>query len=97
MFTVTRVIDGDTFVISPGWMVGDKKGAHVRIAGLNAPELNESGGNVAYQKLQGLIEGQQVELYTRAIDTYGRLVASVHLPNQGDITSFLEGNRTAYL
>ncbi len=88
LFNVTEVVDGDTFVVSPGWQVNTKKGDRVRIADFNAPELRQHGGDVAHKKLQNLILRQDVELYTRAIDTYGRLVAVVHLNGQ-NITQYL--------
>lgn len=45
---VTRVIDGDTFEV--GTRIGDTN--RVRIAGYNAPELNERGGKKRLKSLR---------------------------------------------
>lgn len=71
---VTRVIDGDTFEV--GTKIGDTN--RVRIAGYNAPELNERGGKKATKKLKDLIEGEMVSLVPKA-RSYGRVVADVRI------------------
>ena len=77
MFKVTRVIDGDTFKVSPNWEWGDKTGDTVRAAGYDTPEEGEAGYEAAKNKLKNLIEGEEVEL-KNAIDlTYGRLLCDV--------------------
>lgn len=68
--TVTRVIDGDTFLT--------KSRKHpVRLANVDAPEKGRKGGRKATQKLRNLIQGKKVEVRTVALDTYGRSVANV--------------------
>jgi len=68
--TVTRVIDGDTFLT--------KSRTHpVRLANMDAPEKGSKGGAKATQKLKQLIQGQKVEVDTVARDVYGRAVAKV--------------------
>lgn len=68
--TVTRVIDGDTFLT--------KSRKHpVRLANINAPEKGRKGGSKATQQLKKLIQGKKVEVHTVARDAYGRAVASV--------------------
>jgi len=68
--TVTRVIDGDTFLT--------KSRKHpVRLANIDAPEKGRKGGSKATQKLRNLIQGKKVEVRTVARDTYGRAVANV--------------------
>lgn len=68
--TVTRVIDGDTFLT--------KSRKHpVRLANIDAREKGRKGGKKATEKLKGLIQGKKVEVRTVARDTYGRAVANV--------------------
>ena len=63
-FTVTSVIDGDTFDVSPQWKWNGKAGTRVRPAGYDAPELHAYGGQAAKDKLSKLILGGQVDLRT---------------------------------
>ncbi len=50
-FNVEKVIDGDTFDVTPNWKWGDKEGDRVRIANLDAPELNQPGGQAAKTRM----------------------------------------------
>jgi endonuclease YncB( thermonuclease family) len=68
--TVTRVIDGDTFLTK------SRKHA-VRLANVDAPEKGRKGGSKATQRLKSLIQGKKVEVNTVARDAYGRTVATV--------------------
>jgi micrococcal nuclease len=78
---VSRVIDGDTFVLSDS--------QHVRMLGVNCPEvarLNkhaEPFSNEASVKTKSLIEHKTVKLTFdgRAFDIFGRLLAYVWLTN----------------
>ncbi|RME42015.1 MAG: hypothetical protein D6791_18790 [Chloroflexi bacterium] len=67
---VTRVIDGDTFET-------DRRKHPVRLANVDAPELNQRGGKAAKAALSRLIAGQEVSIKTVARDKYGRAVANV--------------------
>jgi len=77
-FTVTSVIDGDTFTVSPNWQWSGQSGNRVRPTGYNAPELSEYGGPAAREELARLIMGQQVELRTAHKIDRGRLVCDVY-------------------
>ncbi len=67
---VKRVIDGDTFEI--------RSGERVRIAGLNAPELTERGGQAAKRRLQDRLRvGRSVGLSMTLAKSYGRTVRKV--------------------
>jgi micrococcal nuclease len=76
---VSRVIDGDSFVLSDS--------QHVRILGINCPEiarLNKSAepyANEAAAKTKSLIDHKTVKLVFegRAFDIFGRLLAYVCL------------------
>ena len=67
---VTKVIDGDTFMT-------DRRKRSVRLAGVDTPEKGQPGYARAKQKLQRLIQGEDVRIDTVARDKYGRSVANV--------------------
>jgi len=50
-FTVTSIIGGDTFEVSPQWKWSGETGTRVRPAGYDAPELHAYGGQAAKDKL----------------------------------------------
>lgn len=88
---VSRVIDGDTFVLSDS--------QHVRMLGVNCPEiarLNKSAepfSNEATQKTKSLINHKIVQLTFdgKAFDIFGRLLAYVWLINsQGKDSLFVQ-------
>jgi len=68
---VTEVIDGDTFKT--------KAGSTVRLLGVNAPEINDPGGDIAKQMLTCLIKDRNVRLEGDVTDKddYGRLLRYV--------------------
>ncbi len=74
---VSKVIDGDTLVLG--------NGQHVRLLGINAPELarnnkpGEAGGQAAYLWLKQQVERRQVAIRfdQQLKDRYGRLLAHV--------------------
>ncbi|MEN2975062.1 MAG: thermonuclease family protein [Candidatus Caldarchaeales archaeon] len=72
--TVYKVIDGDTFDAFP---VG-----RVRMADINAPELDETGGIEAKNTLADLILGRRVYLDVddrEVVDRYNRLICVVYV------------------
>ena len=81
-FTVTSVIDGDTFEVSHGWNWNGQTGKRVRPTGYDAPELHEYGGQAAKEKLARLILGEQVDLRTAYRVDRGRLVCDVFFKNR---------------
>lgn len=78
IFTVSTVIDGDTFEVSGGWKWSGESGTRVRPTGFDAPELDAVGGHAAKDKLARLILGQQVDLRTAHKVDRGRLVCDVY-------------------
>lgn len=67
---VKKVIDADTIEI--------KNGTRIRIANLDAPELEAPGGKASKRKLQRLLpRGQQIGLSTEKAKSYGRSVRQV--------------------
>ncbi len=81
-FTVTSIIDGDTFEVNPGWRWNSQTGNRVRPAGYNAPELHTPGAQAAADKLARLLRGEQVELRTAYKVDRGRLVCEVYVRNR---------------
>ncbi|KAF0147547.1 MAG: micrococcal nuclease [Ignavibacteria bacterium] len=88
---VSRVIDGDTFVLSDS--------QHVRMLGVNCPEIAKQNkpaepfANQAAQKIISLIEHKTVKLTFegRAFDIFGRLLAYVWSTNsQGKDSLFVQ-------
>ena len=73
-YTVTKVIDGDSFYIDSG--------AEVRILGINAPEKNMCGWQEAKDVLEKFILGKKVKVSPTASDSFRRLVADVYLDNK---------------
>lgn len=77
-FTVTSIIDGDTFEVSPHWKWQGQTGNRVRPAGYDAPEVFQFGGASATDKLARLILHKKVELGTAHRVDRGRLVCEVY-------------------
>ena len=77
-FTVTSIIDGDTFDVTPQWQWNGQTGSRVRPTGYDAPEMGTYGGQAAKEKLSNLILGGQVELGNAYKVDRGRLVCDVY-------------------
>ena len=71
---VVNVLDGDTFVLETS--------QRVRLAGLNAPEVDFCGGQEAKGKLESLVMEKRVILREPVVDNWGRIVALVYVGNQ---------------
>ncbi|PIX92540.1 hypothetical protein CO134_03680 [Candidatus Kuenenbacteria bacterium CG_4_9_14_3_um_filter_39_14] len=78
VYTVTSVIDGDTFHIS--------EAIRVRLMGINSPDKGECYYQQAKQALQELIEGKQVKLEKDITDKddYGRWLRYAILQRPGE-------------
>ena len=76
---VTWVVDGDTLRIKP--LTGGKP-LSVRIRGIDAPEICQSGGNASRDALSGRVMGRTVRVSGKARDAYSRLVAEVSVDGQ---------------
>jgi endonuclease YncB( thermonuclease family) len=77
--SVDRVIDGDTFVAHLDILPGlELHGMHVRIQGINAPELSTAEGKVAASFAETLLPiGTSFVLTTTQRDKYGRVLGRV--------------------
>ncbi|MBU6432508.1 MAG: thermonuclease family protein [Nitrospirae bacterium] len=68
-----QVVDGDTF----------RYGAErIRLRDIDAPELNEPGGQAARLRLEELLRSGPVRIVPRGRDVYDRLVADVFVDGQ---------------
>ncbi len=77
--TVSRVVDGDTVWVQIG---SHAKPLKVRIQGIDAPEICQSGGQQTQAALKGKILGQTVTVTSSSRDDFGRTVGMLHLHEQ---------------
>ena len=78
--TVTRVFDGDSFVITTS---SDKTRVEVRLAGIDAPEKDQPYAEEARAALKGLILDRKLKLQVLDVDRYGRKVVRAVRPSDG--------------
>ena len=76
-FTVTQIIDGDTFDVSPRWVWNGQTGTRVRPTGYDTPEIRAPFSALATSRLRQLIGGKTVELRNGHTIDRGRLVCEV--------------------
>jgi micrococcal nuclease len=74
------VVDGDTIVI---------EGTHIRIAGIDAPELDHPWGKKSKWALVQMCKGQTVTARLRPDLSYDRVVAECFLPDGRDLAAEL--------
>lgn len=70
--TVTWVVDGDTVRVRP---LGSGRPVPVRLMGIDAPEICQSGGPAARDALKRQLMRQRVLVHSQAHDPYGRVLA----------------------
>lgn len=70
---VIDVSDGDTFIC----FTDDNEQIKVRLAEIDAPEINQPYGDRSRQALNNLISSEMVRLNVQDTDSYGRTVARV--------------------
>jgi endonuclease YncB( thermonuclease family) len=75
--TVIAVHDGDTVTLQNE--SGQKK---IRLAGIDAPELNQPYGVESRHALKGAVLDRQVQVETTKADKYGRVVGKVIVDGQ---------------
>jgi micrococcal nuclease len=73
---VTYVVDGDTVRVRP--LQGGKP-VSIRVDGIDAPEICQSGGDAARDALKRRVLGLQVVIEGKSRDDYGRLLARIML------------------
>lgn len=88
---VVRVIDGDTFAAAARIWLGEAVQVHVRIEGIDAPELHARCANERHRALAARdylarrIGGREVELTAVRYDKYGGRVRAVVRDGGGDV------------
>jgi endonuclease YncB( thermonuclease family) len=88
-YSVARVIDGDTFVTS--------ENQHIRINGVNAPEIDLCGGKESAKTLSDLILRKKVYAKILYIDEYRRELADVYLSDGTLLAEVLAKSGSAYV
>ncbi len=76
---VTNIIDGDTFTMSVTHVGKNNEydygsSENIRLAGINAPEINTVAGKEAKKKLENQLSNKEVRVNVKSRDTYGRVV-----------------------
>ena len=88
-FTVTAVIDGNTFEVSPKWEYGDDTGERVQAVGYDAPKAGKRA-MAAEQKLSILLQNKKVELGEVQGVERGRLVCEAYFEGRNLASYFRE-------
>jgi endonuclease YncB( thermonuclease family) len=83
---VVRVIDGDTVVVHmevmPGLVLHE---AHVRVQGINAPEMNTVPGRASYAVAQSLLlVNTLITITMNDTDKFGRVLGKITMPDGRD-------------
>ena len=86
--TVKRIIDGDTLVVK----TPRSRDLRVRLWGIDAPEIDQAGGEASADALGKVIEhvgGWDVEMFLEimAFDVYGRAIGLLYAPKDGRLRS----------
>lgn len=74
------VVDGDSIWVTPQ---GDGQRLRLRLQGIDAPEICQSGGLAARAALQRLLRGEALHVAVHAHDRFGRAIASVRRQRDG--------------
>jgi endonuclease YncB( thermonuclease family) len=82
---VTYVVDGDTVHVRP---VDGGKVHKIRIIGMDAPEICQTGGVAARQALQERVFQRSVTVSAQGVDDYGRDLATIYL-SQEDVGQWM--------
>jgi endonuclease YncB( thermonuclease family) len=98
--TVKRVIDGDSCVLDLdlGWQIWLVNRV-IRLAHMNAPETATDAGKAAKAFAATLLPvDAPVQVVSHSLDKYGRVLASLTLPDGRDFaaTMIASGNAVAY-
>jgi endonuclease YncB( thermonuclease family)/methylphosphotriester-DNA--protein-cysteine methyltransferase len=75
---VINVHDGDTITV----LDQNNKKFHIRLQGIDAPELKQEFGSVSQQNLSRMVLGKQVTIVWTKVDKYRRTVGTIRLAGQ---------------
>ncbi len=73
---VSYVVDGDTVLLRPPQ---GGKPVSIRMVGIDAPEICQTGGAASRDALKRKVLGKRVAVHGRVRDQYGRLLARIAL------------------
>jgi endonuclease YncB( thermonuclease family) len=73
---LVRVVDGDTIVLTIPIWYSTYITVHVRLAGINAPEMPSTEGKAAKHHLQSLVTGK-LHILCHGLDKYGRTLGTL--------------------
>jgi len=81
---VINVVDGDTFDMHVTHLGENNKEKYndderVRIAGIDAQEINTKTGKIEKEKLENKLNGKKVLCKVQSRDSYGRIVAEIEI------------------
>jgi endonuclease YncB( thermonuclease family) len=85
---VSRVFDGDTLWVKP--LAGGRY-RKLRLDGVDAPEICQSGGPAARDALASQVLSQVVTVHVRAFDSYGRALAQVSVDGKDAAAQLVRG------
>lgn len=76
--TLIRVIDGDSLIVR------DRSGKkhRLRLAGIDAPESRQTGGQAATKKLRKILGRERLRVSSGKTDRYKRLIAHIRVGDQ---------------
>ncbi len=91
---VTKVYDADTVTVDLDMgMRHWQKSVHVRLAGVNAPELNTPEGKTARDAVQVVAPlGMRVKVLSHRFEKYGRLLGTIILDGGVNLNYWLVEN-----
>jgi endonuclease YncB( thermonuclease family) len=75
---VINVHDGDTVTV----LDQNNQKFHIRLQGIDAPELKQEFGSVSQQNLSRMVLGKQVSIFWTKVDKYRRTVGTIKLNGQ---------------
>lgn len=75
-----QVVDADTIIV---------EGYHIRLSGIDGPELSEAMGLIAKKAMQNLTSGQIIRCELNGEKSYKRLVGTCYLPDDKDIGEYM--------
>lgn len=88
-YTVTRVIDGDTFETA------EKQ--RIRINGIQAPESGLCGSSEATQVLEKYVKDKKIYMKVIYLDAFRRQIADVYMPNGTRLAQVLAREGSVYV
>ena len=87
---VTRVVDGDTLCGYADLGARIHLSVTVRVLGIDCPEMSTAAGKAARVVVDGLCPpGSRVVVISRKLDSFGRVLGDVLLPDGRDLGALL--------